>query len=80
MLDSEHPVFFAVDTGVSLDHLIACVDHGQLPVGEVELDASEVIWEFWYSALRCYEREVYGRNRCLELFRRGGRIDGAFMK
>lgn len=28
MLDSEHPVVFVVDTGVSLDHLIACVDHG----------------------------------------------------
>lgn len=78
--NSDDPVLYVVDTGVSLNQLIACVENGRLPAKEVQLDASEAAWEFWFPVLLCYEQEGRGRNRCQELCERGGRINPGFLK
>ena len=79
-LNSEEPVFYAVDPSWSLDQLVEAINAGNFPREEVEFDSPEACWEVWFYSARNYECEVQGRNRCLDLFRRGGRVNPRFLE
>ncbi|KAK7679977.1 hypothetical protein QCA50_016923 [Cerrena zonata] len=78
--NSDEPLVYAVNEGVSLEQLLAFAAQGQLPTREVTLEASQDIVGYWFYSLMCYEREKKGRNRCLELYQRGGRVNARFLK
>jgi hypothetical protein len=78
--NSDEPTFYVVNEGITLEHLVASVDQGWIPAQEVLLDISQEIREIWIYAMLDYERQETRRNRCLELYRRGGRVNGRFLK
>ncbi|KAK7679974.1 hypothetical protein QCA50_016920 [Cerrena zonata] len=80
MRDVDDPLFYAVNEGITLEQLVASVDQGWIPAQEITLDVSQQIREIWSYAMMDHERKVTRRNRCLELYRRGGRVNGRFLK
>ena len=73
------PSFFLVDTTLTLQELTNRLDQGLFPAEELHLDSAQEILEYWFDGVARNEREHSGRNRCLELFRRGGRVNSRFL-
>ena len=71
--------FFLVDTTLTLQQLTDRLDQGLFPAEELHLDSAQEILEYWFDGVARNERENSGRNRCLELFRRGGRVNSRFL-
>ncbi|KAK7683176.1 hypothetical protein QCA50_013849 [Cerrena zonata] len=79
VINRDEMTFYAVRSGITLQQLIVSIDQGSIPATEVSLDASEDMWGFWFYETMVRERKE-GRNRCLELYRRGGRVNKRFLK
>ena len=73
------PSFFLVDTTLTLQELTNWLDQGLFPAEELHLDGAQEILECWFDGVAYYERKISGRNRCLELYRRGGRVNPRFL-
>ena len=70
--------FFLVDTTLTLQELTNRLDQGLFPAEELHLDGAQEILECWFDGVARNERKK-GRNRCLELYRRGGRVNTHFL-
>ncbi|KAK7676667.1 hypothetical protein QCA50_016922 [Cerrena zonata] len=78
--DSDEPVIYIVDEGITLEQLVASVHQGWFPAKEVPLDITEMYREILFYSMMLHERRDKGRNRCLELYRRGGRVNPRFLQ
>ena len=70
--------FFLVNPTLTLQELTDCLDQGLFPAEELHLDGAQEILECWFDGVARNERKK-GRNRCLELYRRGGRVNTHFL-
>lgn len=80
LFNSDEPFFYSVNPGITLRQLATSIEQGLFPVQQIKPDGSQAALNFWFGETSYFEREQKGRNRCLELYRRGGKVNAKFLK